>query len=100
MAGEKRLTMMMEGDIITDDPDAEPLFDASRETLATADLGICHVEVPHTNRGQQSVVGVPGSGGDPARLEALARAGFHVATLAANHLFDYGWHGVQDTLDA
>lgn len=94
------VTIMMVGDIILDDPDAEPLFDSTRSVLSQADLMIGHVEVPHTLRGQQSVTGVPGDGGDPARLEALGRAGFHVITLAANHLFDYGHYGVLDTLDA
>ena len=94
------LTMAMVGDIILDDEDAERLFDATRSITQGADVTIGHVEVPHTLRGEQSVVGVPGSGGDPKRLEALGRAGFDVITLAANHLFDYGAAGVRDTLDA
>ena len=94
------MTMLMVGDIILDDDDAERLFDATREITRSADVTIGHVEVPHTLRGEQSVVGVPGSGGDPRRLEALSRAGFDVVTLAANHLFDYGAAGVRDTLDA
>jgi poly-gamma-glutamate synthesis protein (capsule biosynthesis protein) len=96
----KELTLLMVGDIILDDDDAEPLFNASRPLLASGDVVVGHVEVPHTVRGQQSAVEVPGSGGDPQRLEALGRANFHIATLAANHLFDFGAAGVADTLDA
>lgn len=98
MSGTTRI--MMVGDIILDDEQAESLFDATRALTQSADVMIGHVEVPHTLRGEQSVVGVPGSGGDPARLEALGRAGFDVITLAANHLFDYGPAGVRDTIDA
>jgi hypothetical protein len=100
MAQPGNLTMLMVGDIILDDDNAEVLFDSTRALLSAADGVVGHVEVPHTLHGQQSVVGVPGSGGDPERLKALGRAGFHVATLAANHLFDYGHAGVSDTLAA
>jgi Bacterial capsule synthesis protein PGA_cap len=100
MPQDSVLSLLMVGDIILDDDDAEKLFSASRAILADADVVVGHVEVPHTLHGQQSVVGVPGNGGDPARLQALGRAGFHVATLAANHLFDYGHPGVSDTLKA
>jgi poly-gamma-glutamate synthesis protein (capsule biosynthesis protein) len=41
----------------------------------------------------------PNPGRDPEKLGALARAGFGVATLAANHLYDQGRAGVEDTLD-
>lgn len=93
-------TVLMVGDIILDDDDADRLFAASRALLAKGDLVIGHVEVPHTLRGEQCVVGVPGSGGDPARLAILAEVGFDVVTLAANHIFDYGPAGVADTIAA
>ena len=34
----------------------------------------------------------------PANLAALQRAGFHVATLAGNHIADAGPNGVEDTI--
>src|SRR6185437_6246341 len=34
-----------------------------------------------------------------SKLKALANAGVHVASLSANHLYDEGRAGVQDTLD-
>jgi crotonobetainyl-CoA:carnitine CoA-transferase CaiB-like acyl-CoA transferase len=51
---------------------------------------IGHVEVPHTRRGHEHAFDIPSPAGDPDHLAALARAGFHVATLGGNHVFDHG----------
>jgi hypothetical protein len=57
-----------------------------------------HVEVPHTDRGEEQSSDIPAPASDPANLEALARAGFHIATLAGNHLADIGPAGIEDTI--
>jgi poly-gamma-glutamate synthesis protein (capsule biosynthesis protein) len=41
---------------------------------------------------------VPAPASDPRHLAALARAGFHVATLAGNHIADAGPQGIEDTV--
>jgi poly-gamma-glutamate synthesis protein (capsule biosynthesis protein) len=56
------------------------------------------VEVPHTNRGQAMHFDVPAPASDPANLAALKRAGFHIASLAGNHISDAGPQGVEDTM--
>jgi poly-gamma-glutamate synthesis protein (capsule biosynthesis protein) len=38
--------------------------------------------------------------GPPESADALARAGFHLATLANNHTYDYGERGLLETLDS
>jgi len=43
---------------------------------------------------------VPAAARDPDDLAALGRAGFHVATLAGNHIFDFGREGIADTIAA
>jgi hypothetical protein len=37
--------------------------------------------------------------GDPAYAPALGAAGFHVLSLANNHIMDHGWKGVEETLE-
>ena len=92
------ITIQMVGDLILDEPNPDALFDLSRPQLADCDVLVGHVEVPHTVRGMETRFDVPAPASDPRNLSALARAGFHVATLAGNHIADAGPAGVQDTV--
>lgn len=85
-------TLLLTGDLILDEPDPDRFFDLARPVLTAADLVVGHLEVPFTLRDN------PNPGRDPAKLGALARAGIKVVTLAANHLYDQGPAGVEDTL--
>jgi poly-gamma-glutamate synthesis protein (capsule biosynthesis protein) len=89
---------MLVGDLILDEPDPDRFFDCSRAVFCSAGVLAGHVEVPHTNRGSQSSTDVPAPASDPRHLAALRRAGFHVATLAGNHIYDAGPAGVEDTI--
>ncbi|MGM0352382.1 CapA family protein [Streptomyces sp. ECR3] len=91
-------TVLAVGDIILDEPGPDSFFDPSRTVLGTGDAVIGHVEVPHSTTDTQSSTDVPAPPADPAALGALARAGFHVATLAGNHIADAGPEGVLDTV--
>ena len=93
------LSLMLVGDLVLDEPKADFFFDLSREVLARADILVGHVEVPHTDRGTESVGDIPAPGAPPENLSAIGRAGFHIATLAGNHIHDRGAEGVADTLD-
>ncbi len=92
------VTLMMVGDLILDEPRPDRFFDRSRSALAQAAVLAGHVEVPHTDRGIESSNDIPAPASDPANLQALARAGFHVATLAGNHIADAGPNGITDTI--
>lgn len=92
------ITMMMVGDLILDEPDPDGFFEPSRALLQSADVLIGHVEVPHTARGVEQSTDVPAPPADPAHLQALPRAGFHVVTLAGNHIADSGPPGIEDTV--
>ncbi len=92
------LNLMMVGDLILDEPEPDSFFDPTRNTLQKADVLIGHVEVPHTRRGREHTSDVPAPPSDPDNLAALKRAGFHVATLAGNHIFDAGPNGIEDTV--
>ena len=91
------LSLWMTGDLVLDEPQADRFFDLVRDDLGAAGLLIGHVEVPHTTRGVESVGDVPAPPADPANIAALGRAGFHVATLAGNHIHDRGAEGIADT---
>lgn len=92
------LALQMVGDLILDEPNADALFDLARNQLRDCDFLVGHVEVPHTTRGMETRFDVPAPASDPANLPALQRAGFHVATLAGNHIADSGPNGVEDTV--
>jgi len=91
-------TLLMVGDIILDEPNPDSFFDPSRATLQAGDIVIGHVEVPHTRRGSEQSTDIPAPPADPDHLRALPKAGFHVATLAGNHINDSGPLGITDTV--
>lgn len=93
------LSLLMVGDLVLDEPDPDRFFDASRAVLRAGDLVVGHVETPYTLRGREQSGDVPAEAGDPSRLASLARAGFHAASLAGNHMYDQGPEGVADTID-
>jgi hypothetical protein len=92
------ISLMLVGDLILDEPGPDRFFDHARPTLARAAVLAGHVEVPHTVRGWENSRDVPAPASDPRNLEALGRAGFHVITLAGNHISDAGPHGITDTM--
>jgi poly-gamma-glutamate synthesis protein (capsule biosynthesis protein) len=92
------LSLLMVGDLVLDEPDPDRFFDPARAVLRGADLVVGHVETPYTLRGREQSGDVPAEAADPAKLSALARAGFHAASLAGNHVYDQGEEGVADTI--
>ena len=95
---DNRVTLLATGDLIIDEPDPDSYFELARPVLKGADVVVGHVEVPFTLEREGSP-NVPRAARDPSKLAALARAGVRVASLAANHLFDEGSAGVQDTIE-
>jgi poly-gamma-glutamate capsule biosynthesis protein CapA/YwtB (metallophosphatase superfamily) len=95
----KPFKLYMTGDLVLDEPNADFFFDPARAMLAQADVLIGHVEVPHTTRGVEAWGDIPAPGADPENLRAIGRAGFHMASLAGNHMHDRGGEGIADTID-
>jgi poly-gamma-glutamate synthesis protein (capsule biosynthesis protein) len=89
--------LMVVGDLILGEPDPYSFLDPGRRLLRSADLLIGNVEIPHTRRGSRQRTSVPAVPAPPERVAALRWAGFHVGTLAGNHVFDAGPEGVVDT---
>ncbi|HET8938256.1 MAG TPA: CapA family protein [Polyangiales bacterium] len=86
------------GDLILGEPEPDFFFDKARALLASKDLVVGHLEVPHTHKGREVAFDIPAEPHAPERLFALQRAGVHVATLAGNHVCDFGREGIVDTL--
>lgn len=86
------------GDLILGEPDPDYFFEPTRALLGSKDLVVGHLEVPHTRHGREHDFDVPAEAHEPERLHALGRAGVHVATLAGNHIYDFGREGIADTL--
>lgn len=94
------LELLAVGDLILDEPGPmEPYFAPSRDVLRQADVLIGHVETPHTNRGIPTTIDIQAPPSAPEHLDVLKDVGFHIATLAGNHICDCGAPGVIDTYD-
>jgi len=92
------LTLLFTGDLVLDVADADHWLAGIAPAVNAADISIGHLEVPHTASRAELAGDVPAPGAPPENLDALARAGFDVLTLAGNHIADCGPAGISDTL--
>jgi hypothetical protein len=75
------------------------VFEELKPLLAEADIAVGNLEGPLT---QCSAVAPPWRfclHGHPLYARVLRSAGFGALDLANNHIMDYGWEGVEETLD-
>jgi poly-gamma-glutamate synthesis protein (capsule biosynthesis protein) len=78
--------------------DFRPMFRRVRETLAGADVALCHLETPVTADGELSSYPVFAA---PVEItDAIADAGYDSCSTASNHSLDGGAAGIGATLDA
>ena len=78
--------------------DFRPMFRRVRDTLAGADLALCHLETPVTADGELSSYPVFAA---PVEItDAIAAAGYDSCSTASNHSLDGGTAGIGATLDA
>jgi hypothetical protein len=87
------LTFLAVGDVILG-PNPEYYFSPTKRVLKTADVLLGQLEVPYTNRDASAVA----QGRTPDVLGALVDSGFHIVSLAGNHLADAGLPGIKDTI--
>ncbi len=86
-------TFLAVGDLILG-PNPEYYFAPSTAVLKKADLLLGQLEVPYTDRDSAAVK----QGRSPAVLNSLVDSGFHIVSLAGNHLWDSGIPGIEDTI--
>lgn len=80
-------------------PDFEPLLAGVRPVVESADLAICHNEVPVAPPGGPYRY-YPSFRAPQETLDAVKAIGFDLCTTASNHSLDDGWNGLVRTLDA
>jgi poly-gamma-glutamate capsule biosynthesis protein CapA/YwtB (metallophosphatase superfamily) len=78
--------------------DFAPLLAGMKPVIASADLAICHEEVPLARQGgpyqNYPLFAVP-----PQVVRAISATGYDVCTTASNHSVDQGFAGLKRTLD-
>jgi poly-gamma-glutamate capsule biosynthesis protein CapA/YwtB (metallophosphatase superfamily) len=89
---------MLTGDLVLDEPDGAFWLAGIAPALQAADLAVGHLEVPHSARGTELKGDVPAPAAPPQNVAAIAAAGFHLLSLAGNHIADCGAEGIADTL--
>lgn len=89
-------TILASGDLVFD-ADWRAYAEPVADTLQQGDVVIGHIETPYTLHPARTGVNVTREK-DPANLEGFLAAGFNMATLAGNHIWDAGLPGVQDTI--
>ncbi|MCX7283340.1 MAG: CapA family protein [Novosphingobium sp.] len=95
---EGAISIVLAGDLVLDEPDAPYWLAGIAPALQAADLAVGHLEVPHSARGVELKGDVPAPAAPPENVGAIAGAGFHMLSLAGNHIADCGAEGIADTL--
>ncbi len=91
------LRIIVTGDLVLDEPDADHWLAGIAPALQDADLVVGHLEVPHASGGDELAGDVPAPAAPPENLAAIARAGFGMLSLAGNHIADCGARGIAET---
>ncbi len=78
--------------------DFAPLLAGMKPVIASADLAICHEEVPLARPGGP-YRNFPLFAAPPHVARAIATTGYDVCTTASNHAVDQGFPGLKRTLD-
>ena len=77
--------------------DFRPMLARIRPILRSADLALCHVEIP---MGAGAISGYPLFNAPPGLAVGIAWAGWDACSTASNHTLDQGQTGVNTTLGA
>ena len=78
--------------------DFAPLLAGMKPVVASADMAICHEEVPLAPAGGP-YRNYPIFAAPPQVVKAISATGYDVCTTASNHSLDQGFSGVRRTLD-
>jgi poly-gamma-glutamate capsule biosynthesis protein CapA/YwtB (metallophosphatase superfamily) len=101
---QNTLNMLCVGDLLLYKKNNERVFDLVLSTLKAADIVVGQAEGSYTNSPHVtcaqggSAEMIPADSGDPAVFKVIKTAGFHLLSMANNHLFDGGIPAIKDTL--
>lgn len=111
----RRLSVVMSGDVLIhsgvwesaeadaaargkDGMDFKPMFASMKPVYESADLAICHLEVPLAEP-DGPFLNYPLFSAPPQVVNGLKKAGVDACTTASNHSLDTGFEGLERTLD-
>jgi poly-gamma-glutamate capsule biosynthesis protein CapA/YwtB (metallophosphatase superfamily) len=78
--------------------DFKPMFASMKPVYESADLAICHLEVPLAEP-DGPFLNYPIFSAPPQVVDGLKKAGIDACTTASNHSLDTGFEGLERTLD-
>ncbi len=81
-----------------DNPDK--LFGDVADLIKDSDYAVCNFECPATDSTARIKKTGPSLKAEKRDVEMLKSMGFDAISIANNHILDYGYQGVRDTLDA
>lgn len=77
----------------------ESIFGGILPIIKASDISIVNLECPLTKCNTALKKTGPNLKAVPECIRSVSRAGFNIATLANNHILDYGTDGLRDTID-
>ena len=89
--------ILLAGDLVLDEPDANHWLSGIAPALQAANLAIGHLEVPH-GEGAELQGDVPAPPAPLENLESIGQAGFRLLSMAGNHIADCGAEGIKGTI--
>lgn len=75
------------------------LFTDFLPIIQNCDIAVTNLECPLTDSDTKIEKTGPTLKGSPETIQALKFAGFNLLTLANNHIMDYGFRGLEDTIN-
>lgn len=70
-----------------------------KDIISEHDQAFVNIEVPLTNANKTSIKNGPNLKADPSFILPLTSVGFNLFGLANNHIMDFGWEGLRDTIN-
>jgi poly-gamma-glutamate capsule biosynthesis protein CapA/YwtB (metallophosphatase superfamily) len=101
---QKSLNMLCVGDLLLYKKNNERVFDLVSPAFKSADIVVGQAEGSYTLRPHLTCAQgggaemAPADTGDPAVFKVIKTAGFHLLSMANNHLFDGGIPAIEDAL--
>lgn len=107
MKEEKQIDVFVSGDFcpinriekLSMQGEHDKIFNDILKIVGKSDLSVTNLECPLTLETKAISKTGPNLKAHPSTINSLKYAGFDLLTLANNHILDYGYKGLKDTLE-
>src|SRR4051812_21394182 len=96
---EGQVSLCAVGDVCINREVPESAFEFAAPVLNEADIAFFQLETMYTERGNLSIGANVPLRSHPRNIAALNYAGLNIASLAGNHVMDFGPDGILDTIE-